>query len=134
MTLLRRVVLLAGLGSVVNLTLVMGRNRLHSNAVASGSPPGKTLSPPPVATATATVLIRGFQFIPPEVTIKQGGSVTFTNMDSTPHTATPRDGAQFMGTGRIKKGESQVVQFEAVGIQDYFCDIHPSMIGRVIVK
>ncbi len=133
MTLLRRVVVLAGLGSVVNLALVMGKNRLHTNAVASGSP-GKTLSPAPVATGTATVLIRGFQFIPPEVTIKQGGSVTFTNMDSTPHTATPLDGAQFTGTGRIKKGESQVVQFEAVGIQDYFCDIHPSMIGRVIVK
>lgn len=59
--------------------------------------------------------------------------MTFTNLDSTPHTATPVEGAQFQGTGRLSRNESKAVVFEVAGIQDYFCDIHPSMVGRIVV-
>ena len=82
---------------------------------------------------TATVIIQGFQFQPSEIVLKQGGVVTFINKDSTPHTATPTDSAQFIGTGRLKRNQEKTVTFEELGVQDYFCEIHPSMKGMVKV-
>ena len=82
---------------------------------------------------TAVVTIQGFQFKPSEIVLKQGGSVTFINKDSTPHTATPTANAKFVGTGRLKRNEEKTVTFEDLGIQDYFCEIHPSMKGMVTV-
>lgn len=43
------------------------------------------------------------------------------------------EGAQFQGTGRLSRNESKAVVFEVAGIQEYFCDIHPSMVGRIVV-
>jgi plastocyanin len=81
----------------------------------------------------ATVTIEAFEFNPPEIILKKGGSVTFINKDSTPHTVTPEPGTKFKGTGRLSKNESKKVMFNQVGSQPYFCEIHPSMKGTVIV-
>lgn len=80
-----------------------------------------------------TVTIEGFQFKPAEVMLKQGGSVIFINKDSTPHTATPEEGSKFTGTGRLTKNQSKKVVFNTVGVQNYFCEIHPSMKGKITV-
>ncbi|WP_162139139.1 plastocyanin/azurin family copper-binding protein [Synechococcus sp. PCC 7336] len=85
------------------------------------------------ALAEATVEIRGFQFKPASVTLQKGGWVTFVNMDAAPHTATPEAGSQFMGTGRLRRGQSQIVEFPVAGVQAYFCEIHPSMQGTIVV-
>ncbi len=85
------------------------------------------------AVAEAEVTIRGFQYQPPEIVLQRGGTVTFTNQDSTPHTVTPRAGSQFEASGRLRRGESRSITFDVVGSQEYFCDIHPSMGGRVMV-
>jgi plastocyanin len=81
----------------------------------------------------ATVTIESFQFKPNNVVLKKGGKITFINKDSAPHTATPENGAQFTGTGRIRKNESKIVTFNTVGEQKYFCEIHPSMKGKITV-
>jgi plastocyanin len=90
---------------------------------------------PPVVAAPASVqvTINAFAFNPKQVTIKKGGTVTFTNKDSTAHTVTPEGGAKFEGTGRIGKDESKTVKFDEAGVQNYFCDLHPSMKGSVNV-
>lgn len=95
--------------------------------------PSNRLSASETPVETATVTIQGFQFKPAEIVIKQGGSVTFINKDSTPHTATPMENANFIGTGRLKRNEEKTVTFEELGVQDYFCEIHPSMKGMVTV-
>lgn len=95
--------------------------------------PHAAVASPTVAVKQATVTIQAFQFSPEVITLKKGGSMTFTNLDSTPHTATPEKGSQFTGTGRLKKNESKVVVFNTLGVQNYFCEIHPSMKGQVIV-
>jgi len=79
------------------------------------------------------VEIEGFQFKPNTVTVKRGSTVTFTNKDATPHTVTPAKGGKFTGTGRLQKNESKQVTFNEVGEQNYYCEIHPSMIGKVKV-
>ena len=91
------------------------------------------LSATEIPVETAIVTIQGFQFQPAEIVLKQGGSVTFINKDSTPHTATPTANAKFIGTGRLKRNQEKTVVFEELGIQDYFCEIHPSMKGIVTV-
>jgi plastocyanin len=86
------------------------------------------------AVKTATVTIDGFQFMPDAVVLKKGGKVTFINKDSTPHTVTPEPEAKFAGTGRLEKdAPAKVITFTATGDQNYFCEIHPSMKGKITV-
>ena len=81
----------------------------------------------------AEVKISGFAFNPKTITVKKGGTVTFTNQDAAPHTVTPDKDSHFEGTGRMLKNESKTVTFGEAGVQHYFCDIHPSMKGTVKV-
>ena len=81
-----------------------------------------------------TVTIDAFQFQPDKIRIKRGQSVIFINKDEVPHTVTPDKNGHFDSSGIIKGGEQHEVFFESAGIQDYSCDFHPSMRGRVIVK
>ncbi|MCF2972123.1 hypothetical protein L1047_13045 [Synechococcus sp. Nb3U1] len=129
MPMTRRLLLLTGVGSLLNVGAILAVDRWRQiSSLAGGDPVEAT-----AAVSEAEVIIRGFQYLPPEVTLKRGGTVTFTNEDSTPHTATPLEGAQFQGTGRLRRNESKEVMFEVAGIQEYFCDIHPSMVGRIVV-
>lgn len=102
-------------------------------------PPGElqaqrpTRATPSRAVSRATVTIEAFQFRPNEIVLKKGGRVTFINKDSTPHSATPDPGSKFTGTGRIEFNQSKTVVFNTVGMQTYYCDIHPSMTGRIRV-
>ncbi|MEN9203225.1 MAG: hypothetical protein Q6K80_11630 [Thermostichus sp. DG_1_6_bins_120] len=129
MPMTRRLLLLSGLGSALNVGIILALDRWRqAGSLTGGDPVGAT-----AAVSQAEVIIRGFQYLPAEVILKRGGTVTFTNQDSTPHTATPLDGAQFQGTGRLRRNESKEVVFGVAGIQNYFCDIHPSMVGRIIV-
>lgn len=80
------------------------------------------------------VEISGFAFVPAQLTIKKGQSVIFTNKDSTPHTVSPDKGAVFADSGRLLKNESKTITFDTSGKQQYFCQIHPSMKGTVIVR
>lgn len=97
----------------------------------TSKPTNRPMTQKPVTTATVT--IQGFQFQPDNVILKKGGKVTFVNKDTAPHTATPNRGAKFTGTGRLIKNQSKSVVFGTVGVQNYFCEIHPSMKGKIAV-
>lgn len=75
------------------------------------------------------VEIKGMKFSPSTLTVATGDTVTFTNVDRAPHTATAKDGS--FDTGRLKKGESATVDIAAAGTFDYFCQVHPSMKAEV---
>ena len=88
----------------------------------------------PVArAATQTVTISDFTFAPATITLHPGDSVVWTNQDSTPHTATARDGKIF-DTGTIDPGGSARVTFHKRGDYPYRCAIHPDMLGEVVVR
>ena len=132
----RRLLLLAGVGSALNGGALLLLDRLQQPAtVAQSGDPDSSGTPDPalIAVTDAEVTIRGFQYQPADIVLQRGGTVTFTNGDSTPHTVTPRDTAQFEASGRLRRGESKTITFDVVGTQEYFCDIHPSMGGRVTV-
>lgn len=82
--------------------------------------------------ADHVVEIKGMAFSPKNITVKSGETIKFINMDSAPHTASAKDGS--FGTGRLKKGESAMVEISTAGDINYFCKVHPSMKGSVTAK
>ena len=79
-----------------------------------------------------TVAMVDFDFEPNEVTVNVGDTVTWTNEGDAPHTATDRDGA--WDTGTVDPGGSASITFETAGTYEYFCEIHPQMVGTVVVE
>lgn len=87
---------------------------------------------PAVAARAATdhaVAIQGMKFAPAELTVAVGDTVTFTNMDSAPHTGSAKDGS--FDTGRLSKGQSGTVTIGAAGDHAFFCKIHTGMKGVI---
>jgi len=80
-----------------------------------------------------SVDIKNFAFNPPEITVPVGGIVTWTNDDSTPHTATGQD-RKVLQSGTIAPGKSFTQTFDTPGTYDYFCEFHANMKGTIVVK
>jgi plastocyanin len=65
--------------------------------------------------------------------VKAGSFVTFYNDDLTDHTIT-EDVAGGGDTGRMRGGSSQTVRFTVAGEFNFYCTIHPTMRGKIIVE
>lgn len=78
------------------------------------------------------VQIRDFVFTPQTVSVKVGARVAWTNADAVPHTATERD--RRWDTGTLSGGQSASQTFISAGTYRYYCTLHPSMTGAVIVR
>jgi plastocyanin len=82
----------------------------------------------------AEVLVEEFVFQPSEVTIDTGGSVTWTiGGDPDQHTVTPRGAGDFPDSGQLFEGDTYTVTFAEPGTVEYFCQLHPTMVGLVHV-
>jgi plastocyanin len=77
------------------------------------------------------VNIADFAFDPTSLDIAAGTTVTWTNQDSTPHTATG-DGDTF-NSDRLEQGASFSFTFEAPGTYNYYCEYHANMTGTINV-
>ena len=82
--------------------------------------------------ADHAVGISGFAFSPATVTVAVGDTVTWTNADQVPHTATADAGA--FDTGTLDNGGSNTVTFSTAGTFPYHCSVHPQMTGTVVVE
>jgi plastocyanin len=79
------------------------------------------------------VTISEFTFEPAQLTVPVGTTVTFTNRDPTPHTATSKTSGAFE-TGAIKQGESAQITLSEPGTYSYYCAFHPFMKGTITVE
>ena len=84
------------------------------------------------AEETDAVKIVDFEFTPPEITVAAGTEVTFTNDDTSPHTATADDDS--FDTGDLDQGASGEVTLDEPGTYAYFCNIHNYMTGSITVE
>ena|ERR671937_375183 len=104
-------------------------------ACASTASPSATSAPSATA-AKAAVTVKGFAFSPATLEVTKGTVVTFTNNDSTTHTVT--SGANRTKDGKFDKQLSgsteDSITFDTAGTFEYFCNIHSSMKGTVVVK
>jgi plastocyanin len=85
------------------------------------------------AAESLAVAIKDFAFNPPEITVPVGGSVTWTNDDPAPHTATGLD-REALQSGTLAQGESFTQTFDTAGTFDYFCEFHANMKGSIVVE
>jgi amicyanin len=101
-----------------------------SGATPTTSPPS---SPSPTSTAGLTaVKISGLAFDPANITVPMGTVVTWTNLDSVPHTVTSDTGVFESGT--LSRNATFSYTFNSRGTFSYSCTIHPSMKGKVVVE
>jgi plastocyanin len=82
---------------------------------------------------TKTVRIEDYLYKPATVTVPKGATVSFTNRDSTPHTATSKESGLFE-SGSIDTGKTGEVTLEKTGTFAYYCLFHPFMKGTIVVE
>ena len=76
-------------------------------------------------------------YVPSEITIDQGGEVTWSNDDSAFHSVTSGsygDPTGLFDSGYMDPGQKFTVLFDEKGNFDFYCTLHPWMKGRVIVQ
>jgi len=76
-------------------------------------------------------------YIPPNIIVEKGKSVTWLNEDSSFHSVTsgfyPEPSGLF-DSGHLDPYQSYTLSFDEYGVYDYFCTLHPWMKAQVIVE
>jgi plastocyanin len=78
-------------------------------------------------------VIHNYKFVPGEIRVKAGRTVTFYNSDQIEHTITD-DTPGGGDTGRMLGGKSESLKFDDRGEFLFHCSLHPTMRGKVIVE
>jgi plastocyanin len=122
---------------LTNLSLA-GCFALFLGACSNNSTPAPAPSPNPPAGGSSVTIVNGARvltttaFSPNPLNISKGTTVTWTNSDSTTHTATS---AGTFDTGNIAAGtKSNAITFSTAGTVQYHCSIHPTMVGTINVQ
>jgi len=108
-------------------------------AAAAAFPAGAADRAPAVAASAAQpatspeVTISNFTFQPALLTVKAGTRVTWTNRDTTPHTVTSTD-KRFESSAGLDTNDRYSYVFGKAGTYEYFCSLHPMMVGKVVVS
>jgi len=77
------------------------------------------------------IQMKNFAFDPPAITVRAGQTLTWTNGDVVPHTATA-DGKTW-DSGQMAPGRSYTVTVTKPGTYEYTCSNHPFMRAKVFV-
>ncbi|HSI21149.1 MAG TPA: plastocyanin/azurin family copper-binding protein [Verrucomicrobiae bacterium] len=101
-------------------------------ASATASP---TTSPSASSTAplTAAVVMQNTAYSPAKVTVKKGGSVTWTNNDSVAHDVVGDSGPESFRSQLLSRGQAFSFTFTKAGTYTYHCTPHSFMTGTVEV-
>lgn len=99
----------------------------------SGSSTTST-TPTTITGSTAAISISNFLFSPASIIISTGTTVTWTNNDSAPHTATKTSGPASFDSGTLNQGGTYPFKFTVVGTYEYNCTFHTYMTGKVTVN
>jgi plastocyanin len=82
--------------------------------------------------ATNVITIDNFTFTPKELTIAVGTTVKWVNHDDIPHTVVEKKTT--FRSKALDTDDSYSFTFATAGTFDYFCGLHPHMVGKVIVN
>jgi plastocyanin len=100
--------------------------------------PSPTPTPTPTGTTATVTIVSGAStrtttaYSPDPLNISVGTTVTWVNNDTTTHDSTAVN--RSFATGSIAPGRSASHQFQSAGRFDYYCTIHPGMVGTVTVQ
>lgn len=96
----------------------------------SSSTPSPSVSSTPAA-PEADVHVKALAFSPASYPEEAGGTVSWINDDSVPHTVTADDDS--FDSGILQPGQRYEHAFNASGTVGYHCKIHASMKGAIVV-
>ncbi|MFI5071696.1 MAG: cupredoxin family copper-binding protein [Terriglobales bacterium] len=82
--------------------------------------------------ATTSVDIDNFSFAPRQLTIPAGRRVTWINKDDVPHTIISVD--HRFKSKALDTNDKFSFTFQNPGVYEYFCSVHPTMTGKIIVR
>jgi amicyanin len=82
---------------------------------------------------TWQVEIAQFTFTPATLEIHVGDTVTWTNKDNFPHDVSQLPKGSGFASPQFGKGQTFSVTFDKPGTYDYFCALHPIMLGSITV-
>ena len=88
---------------------------------------------PSKSAGTKTVAIKNFDFHPVRLTVAAGTTVRWVNKDASNHTVTGEDGAKIK-LGNVDQGKSVSMRFTHPGTYKYYCEYHPNMHARIVVR
>lgn len=78
----------------------------------------------------ARITINDLDFAPSAITVRLGDTVEWPSKDIVERTATARNGAFDVAT---PKGKAARVRMRKLGAVEYFCRLHPNMVGVIEV-
>jgi plastocyanin len=96
---------------------------------------GAAISPRPSEPAPHrhVVEIRGMAFHPAVLEVRRGDTVVWINRDIVPHTATATRKPGW-NTGPLLQGKSGEYVANRLGDDAYACELHPTMLGQLVVR
>lgn len=86
----------------------------------------------PVWAQEVNVSIKEFMFGPKDLNVAVGTKVTWVNDDQIPHTVAETH--KVFRSGALDTDESFSWVFNTPGEFEYFCALHPQMIGKIVVS
>jgi plastocyanin len=112
---LRHILAAAGLGGVI------------------GSALGASVLLAAPANPSSAISIDNFTFAPAMLTVKAGSTVTWVNKDDIPHGIASATGA-FTKSNALDTDDTFSFTFTTPGTYQYFCYLHPRMVGSIVVE
>ncbi len=88
------------------------------------------------STSDSDVTIINFEFDPATIEVTAGSTVVWTNEDGVTHTVTAGSPGSASGEfdETLDAASSAEITLDGTGTIDYFCAIHPTMTGQVVVS
>lgn len=86
----------------------------------------------PMLAQEVKVDIKAFMFGPKDLNVAVGTKVTWVNDDEIPHTVAQIH--KLFRSGALDTGDSYSWVFNTPGEYEYFCALHPQMLGKIVVS
>ncbi len=121
-------------GGVLLLASACGGGGGTPTSAPGSNPPAASQAPAAIAcqgNPGLPVAIADFTYTPNSMPVTAGGTVTWANGDTAPHTVTFDSGPD---CGQIGTGGTITATFNAAGSYPYHCTIHREMTGTVVVQ
>jgi len=118
--------------AVLSFAVIAGLTGCYKNDY--GTNPSSTSNGTP---GTNEVWLQGMAFNPSAITVSAGTTIKWTNKDNITHTVTsgtPGSPDGVFDSGNIGNGATFSFTFNTKGTFQYYCSIHQSMRGTVVVQ
>ena len=79
------------------------------------------------------VTITEYMYEPATLTVTVGSTVTWVNHDEVPHTIVESSTEKSFHSAALDTDETYSYTFTKAGTYHYYCNLHPKMVGTIIV-